>query len=281
VYSAFNSLERKHLCKMILIDWGCCITTYGILEVERMGIIDSSILKANRSIRTKILDKIYNHIENTDSESVMVPEIAPDIGITEEEFYIHLNILKDLGYTNYRTANSVELTGNGFDFIENLKNTKELQKEYECLEMKNPQERGREFDIYISKLIATYGWDTEPKIIRKGEEIDGYIKKDNIILLVECKWQKDPIEPKDLRDFNGKLESRSSTDGIFISMSGYTKGAIDYIIKTIPLRLIIPFGHKDIEEIVMDKFTFDEKLQKKIESMKVRKKIIVDGEIFE
>jgi hypothetical protein len=61
-----------------------------------------------------------------------------------------------------------------------------------------------------------------------GEQIDGSFELDHEIYLIEAKWEKEPIQPKDLFIFREKVEGKSKfTRGIFVSISGYTSNASD------------------------------------------------------
>ena len=61
-----------------------------------------------------------------------------------------------------------------------------------------------------------------------GEQIDGSFELDHEIYLMEAKWEREPIQPKDLYVFREKVEGKSKyTRGVFISINGYTANASD------------------------------------------------------
>jgi len=107
-----------------------------------------------------------------------------------------------------------------FDFY-----TNELRKIYT---ISNAQERGYQFEKYLSKLFETFNLEPRGSFKIKGEQIDGSFILHNEVYLLEAKWTKDPIAKDDLVVFNEKVSSKSGfTRGLFISLSGYTNDAVN------------------------------------------------------
>jgi hypothetical protein len=94
---------------------------------------------------------------------------------------------------------------------------------------RSPQNRGRDFEGLLRDLLNLY--DLEPKAAYSlpAEQIDGAFTFGTDDYLLEAKWVRDPIEPKHLRDFDGKIASKAkNTLGLFISVSGFTSGAQEF-----------------------------------------------------
>jgi hypothetical protein len=64
-----------------------------------------------------------------------------------------------------------------------------------------------------------------------NEEIDIIISKEREYYLLECKWENKRIGARVIREVFGKLGNRADVRGIVISMSGFTKGAVEQVEK--------------------------------------------------
>jgi len=52
---------------------------------------------------------------------------------------------------------------------------------------------------------------------------------DQQVWLVEARWTGEPADPKEVRDFGGKLATRPGRIlGLFVSVAGFTPGAVAY-----------------------------------------------------
>jgi hypothetical protein len=279
IYSIFESLKDRGFCNWETIGPTGSITTFGILEVEDMNLINKDLLEKNFSIRTQILEEMFNEERKLNTQLIMGPDIRSKIGLSRKEFDIHFKLLEETYNVKSVSANKIKLTEKGRLAIKDLEYRRSFQKEFIELNEEEAHNRGRKFDVFISKLLERYGWTTEPKIKGESEEIDVSIIKNSDIYLIECKWESKAIEAKKIRDFIVKIDKRPTINGIFISMSGFTNGAIKEIKDHLTKRLIIPFGKKDMEEILSEYSSFDEKLKIKRESMLIRREIIIDNKI--
>jgi hypothetical protein len=90
------------------------------------------------------------------------------------------------------------------------------------------RKRGYAFQHLMRDLFALHDLDPRGSFASPGEQVDGSIRLDSTHILVEMKWETPPIEPKDVRDFRGKLQTKlDNTLGLMISMSGFTDQAIE------------------------------------------------------
>lgn len=65
--------------------------------------------------------------------------------------------------------------------------------------------------------------------------------------LVECKWEKDPIEAPIVRELSGKLANRWDVRGVIASMSGFSIGAVIQAQEYAGKHIILFFGPADID----------------------------------
>ena len=98
----------------------------------------------------------------------------------------------------------------------------------------NPQRRGRLLEEVLNRLFKVVGIHVQDDFRRVSEtgqgvveQIDGIIELRGKLYLVEMKWLNKPVDVGDVSHHLVRVFGRSSTGGIFISYSGYTKPAID------------------------------------------------------
>lgn len=235
----------------------------------------------NTEKRSKIIEEIFHQSQGKPRNDVYAYEICEELNIDERDFYLHYAILKYFGYLEHGGyADLVKITQFGKKEVQKVLEKREILEEFKEIEKEAPHKRGRDFDPYIAKILSLQGWETESKVIGKGEEIDVFIMKNDSIYLFECKWEKDPCQPKYISEFHGLLSKRNSVDGIFISMSGYTDNAIESVGEFKDTRTIYLFGNQDIEDIITDKITFEDSLSLKKKAFVLTRKIIVDGKEY-
>jgi hypothetical protein len=99
---------------------------------------------------------------------------------------------------------------------------------FEELDASNdPWARGRAFDGLMAEILQGHGCTAEVGRTEDGEQTDVFVLKPNH-LLVECKWQTEPIEPSDIMVLRGKLRERhAAVMGLFVSISGFTDKALE------------------------------------------------------
>jgi hypothetical protein len=85
-----------------------------------------------------------------------------------------------------------------------------------------PQHRGRQLEIILLGVLHAEGLSPEHRVTSAGEEIDLAFSIEGHHYLIECKWERDRIGLKPLRDFVGKVNSKAEgTFGVMLSMSGF------------------------------------------------------------
>ena len=126
--------------------------------------------------------------------------------------------------------------------------------------------RGFDFERLLNAFFTAD--DLEPRTSYRpaGEQIDGSFYLDGKIYLFEAKWHADPLPASILYEFKGKVDGKLvGTIGVFISMSGYSKDAVDGLIRGKSLNVIL-LDNKDIDAAITKGHGF-----KNIFRFKVRK----------
>lgn len=133
----------------------------------------------------------------------------------------------------------------------------DLRIEYERLRTRaagrlTPQARGQQFEVFLRALLD--GMDPRIRIRPDGEEIDGSFAHRDRYLLLEAKWRRDPVPASAIYAFKGKVDGKlAGTLGVFVSMSGYSRDAVDALRVGKALNVILFTAH-DIESAIEDGF---------------------------
>lgn len=92
----------------------------------------------------------------------------------------------------------------------------------------DPQKRGRDFEGFLNELFAL--WDLSPRAAYdlEHEQIDGAFTFRTDDYLLEARWWKEPLQPKELNDFRVKVDGKArNTLGLCVAVTGFTEGAIE------------------------------------------------------
>lgn len=90
------------------------------------------------------------------------------------------------------------------------------------------QQRGIAFQSLLHDLFALHDLDPRGSFASPGEQVDGSIRVDGNIVLIEAKWEAKPVEPADVRDFMTKVNTKlDNTLGLMISVSGFSTHAAE------------------------------------------------------
>ncbi|MDY7014339.1 MAG: restriction endonuclease [Cyanobacteriota bacterium] len=108
------------------------------------------------------------------------------------------------------------------------------------------KKRGKQLEGILNRLF-----ESEPILVRESftingenkegiiQQIDGAIEVNSYLYIVEMKWTKEALSPRDVAQHMMRLFERSDIRGIFISTSGYTEAAITDIKKAINKKIIV------------------------------------------
>lgn len=110
------------------------------------------------------------------------------------------------------------------------------------------------FESLVLDLLNRMKYGDTERTGRSGDGgIDGVIYEDELGLgriYMQCKQYKNPVQPKDVRDFIGALQTTSAKKGIFITTSTFTSGAEEYV-KTLKAdTLVVLINGKRLVELM-------------------------------
>ncbi|HEC62541.1 MAG TPA: hypothetical protein ENI27_09870 [bacterium] len=106
------------------------------------------------------------------------------------------------------------------------------------------QQAGYDFQDWFYDLVDFFELECKRPYKTGGRQIDGSITLDGTTFLVELKFTKNQIGPKDISDFYRKVTSKAdNTMGIFVSMPGFNKNAIIEASGERTPLLLLDFNH--------------------------------------
>ncbi len=190
-------------------------------------------------------------------------EIQEHLELSDNEFEAHCMILEHL-HLLQRNGPFISVTPSFWDIYDELETRGRLKSLLDSHPPKiTPQKRGLDFQKLLAELLRYRGWTVEESVRTPGEEIDVIISKGMEHWLLECKYQKRPVGSSEISKFLTKLRARAGVNGIFLSMSGFTKDAVSTAEREIHQKIIVLLDRKDIESIVSEPKNFETLIRKK------------------
>lgn len=126
----------------------------------------------------------------------------------------------------------------------------------------DPQQRGKEFERFLNELFAL--WDLSPRAAYDlaHEQIDGAFTFRTDDYLLEARWWKERLQPKELNDFRAKVDGKArNTLGLCVAVNGFTEGAVSkHSASQSPLILM---DGTDLMPILEARIGLDEVLERK------------------
>jgi hypothetical protein len=106
------------------------------------------------------------------------------------------------------------------------------------------QQSGYAFEKWFYDLAIFFELDARPGYVANGRQIDGAVTIEGTTFLIETKITRDQTGSPDIDTFMAKIESKAdNTMGLFVSMSGFTNGAISAASKPRTPMLLIDHSH--------------------------------------
>lgn len=257
-------------------EFGGELTGKGIFYTEEQNLVDAEKVLYHRNLRHKILFYLFQLYENKGySECIHLTKLTEEINVDINKLDDDYQVLSELGLVKKLHPS---ISREGIEYWKEqllLKSLKSKFFDLENLQNINPQQRGRELERLISEVLEFAGFHAEANVTTSYEQIDVAIHRiREFYYLIECKWEKKPIEADIVDKLFGKLSRRATTYGILMSMSGFTKGCIDCVKDFTSQKLILLFGKSDIEEIIAFPNSFDSLLNEKHKELILRRNVL-------
>ena len=149
----------------------------------------------------------------------------------------------------------------------------ELREKFAEAHELEPQKRGYALESIFTDLMRLSAIPVEEPFRIVGEQLDGAVKYDGHYYLLELKWTADKSDPKEIGHFYYKVEGKMQARGLFISMSGFTDGAIATLPKGKDLKILLLDGNH-LANVIYGMYRFQELLEHAIRQASLK------GEIY-
>lgn len=266
----------------LLIDDGhsYLILPAGCRAVEEAGTASAELCAAVRQARVDVLEGlgVVRASRGIDS-SVHYSNLADNLNLAQNLVSsVLFQLEKDGLIDRDGNAGMYGINQSGLIEIRELAAGRKQVDEYTRVSNLDPHPRGRQLQKYLADLIASQGWRVEEGARTSNEEMDVVVSLKREVFVLECKWENVPSEAKYVHTLKGKLDNRADVRGILVSMSGFTKGALEQIRHYVGSRIILPFGRGDVESMVNGVATFEAILDAKYHRLVINRVTVVDGE---
>jgi hypothetical protein len=149
------------------------------------------------------------------------------------------------------------ITPHGMSAVQEWRRRIAVADEYERLRNDdNPQRRGRKLEPLLRTVVQNEGWEAEANVHAPGEENDLIIHQGREYYIVQCKWEKDPVQRSYFGDLRDRMTSRAGVRGVFVSLSGYTEEAVKDAIDRLETAILLLYGPEDVGRIMRGGTTF-------------------------
>lgn len=270
VWKIINHLESHNWIRCWSSAGKYTLTGIGSVNSFAFGLLNKNEVENEFNERKRIVQVLVNKYE-TSSRLIAYKreEFLPDIDRLEKDIAVFVGDLRDLGYM---MPSELRLTEFGYQNYLREKEWDHLLTSFDVVKALNPNKRGKDFELIISSIIKLNGWQVDHSVKNSNEENDLIIYLLRESYLIEVKWLKNPVQATFVRDLVTKLSNRTGMRGIFFSMSGYTKGALEQVNEQLSNELIYLFGPNDILSLMTREKLFDQLLTEKHKIIQSSKK---------
>lgn len=249
------------------------ITGWGALRAEELRVTPAELTWNNQKARTDILLALAKvNEEKGRLYSAYKRDLEKELGLTNHIVTGNLIVLDELGYAEPAENGHYKIKERGLDAVQDYKKVKDIADEFEKISKLAPQPRGRALQKLVARMIAQQGWETDEGVRTSHEEMDVIVWLEREFYLLECKWEKNPIEASVVRELFGKLNNRVGVNGIVMSMSGFSGGATKQTEDYAGQRVILLFGEEGIKKLVYGEERFTDLLNIKYRQLATKRK---------
>lgn len=147
----------------------------------------------------------------------------------------------------------------------------EMRKDFQAVSMGSatPQARGYAFEAFLAKMARFFGLRVTGPFRVEGTQIDGTLKYDGENYAIEAKWHDRRMSDEPLLAFCRKQEMNMHGRGIFVSINGFSEGALSILERGSVKNTVLMDG-EDIALILQELTTLPETLDRKIHAAQTR-----------
>jgi hypothetical protein len=263
------------------------LSNEGAIEVEeKRGLVSPDLVAARLATRDAIVEAYVALYEREGPTAFKAwVEMHPDLRVPSDDFQMNVGILlsKDLLEwpkdfpEGFRPQGKYRATAKGRQTIRVKHLLADRSRRFRELgSTADVARRGHELEQLLLDVVRSEGWEGEPNVRGPGEENDLVINQGMSFFLVECRWRKKRTEASGLGGLHHRVTARAGARGLFVSMSGYTSGALKNAEDRLEGCVIVLFGPKDVADIIEGRRRFTDLLTARVKLAMSRRKIAVD-----
>lgn len=266
------------IVKPVALGGEYAISFFGMHYAEENNIVDEQVKRLNNSIRMRVLEKLADAYEQFDAgnNEIHFEQMAKEFESDTQIVSTNLDWLEDFMYVKHMYSGYYRITNEGLKAVEEHRRHAGLLLEFKKVEEMLPQARGRAFQKLFARVCERDGWSQEEGVRTSNEEMDVMIHRGREYFMVECKWEKDPVDAPVVREFYGKLNKRIAVQGIIVSMAGFTSGAVKEAEDLLHDKVILFFGPSDVRILLEGMASFDDLLNSKYQKIVTRKVVVFE-----
>lgn len=272
LWPIINSLEESNWIRLFNGNGSYNLTGIGAVGMERLRLVAATIAERNQVDRLNVMEALVSSYKSSQRHSATSIELlAEHTDLASDRLNVVIADCVDLGHADW-SPRGARLSPDGARHYELQRQWGDAVRDFSSLSELTPQAMGRRFQQLLSVFIGLQGWNVEESVKASNEENDVLVFSDREDYLIECKWEKNPIEAGPIRELQSKLTNRFGTRGIFVSMSGFTSGAVEQAEEQANLRELLLFGREDVTDLIDLNKTFEQLLTTKHRQLVRQKK---------
>lgn len=284
IWKAFEELKDEGLIDHYAIGGIVVSTSAGLLYCEKNKIVDEALIEHQNKVRTRLLVALADILDKpAHGDMVDWEEWIREAGVNNQDFTNNDRILRFSELVRTETHRDYTITPYGRekvrDYKKRVKRLEDFEK-LEKLERVNEQQRGHLLEDLLAETAEAENWDVNKRKRAQGQENDIIMHVGLHYFLSSCKWEKDPVQSKEVELLESRVRSRAITNGgILFSMSGFTENCVEEVRLKMASALLILFGPADIRSIMHNEISLTDLLDEKVDQVMNHRKILVDGEL--
>ncbi len=275
-FGAMAALEQGGLIEARGIGGAISISTYGVIEAERTGVVSPESVGSAWEVRTRLLRGLAEAAaEKGRDQWFMSRGMGAEVGESEARASGALSVFEALGFVEF-SGGACRVTGNGVLYLDELDRRTALVERFETLssdEGISPQRRGHELETLVAECVRMQGWEAEERVRAPGQETDVVLHQGREYYLVECKWEASPAEAGAIVLLAGRLQQRAGVRGLFMAMAGFTSGAEREAGERMGTTMVLLWGSADIGALLAGR-RFEDLLDEKVHAAIGRRELV-------
>lgn len=114
----------------------------------------------------------------------------------------------------------------------------------------NAASRGLGLELFLAELFGREHFRVEPDFVAHGRQIDLFVVRGDLHLLVEAKWTKKRSQHEVIDEMRARLETAPpGVVGLVVSMSGFSANVIERVGRSAKRPILLMDGH-EVEKVV-------------------------------